>query len=223
MKIWLNFDNLNEIQMALFFAGCLLWLVTYFIYIKDIRKKKFVEIPLIVVSLNISWEFIWSFPFGSSVSKYLGLALQVSYALWFFFDCYIFWGTLKYGYKQFQNKFFQDNAKLIAISTAIFGLVFYYTFNISGYDTQIGTISAYLDNVVISSLYILLFVSYPDKTIFSKQVSWYKMLGTALISIALVWHWNSNYLLIFLTSLCLILDLYYIYIVQKIEKVQYEK
>jgi len=214
----ITLNNLNIYQMILFVIGCVFWLLTYLIYIKEIRKKQFVEIPLLVVSLNISWEFIWSFPFGSSVSKYVGTGLQVGYALWFFFDCFIFWGILKYGYKQFNNPFFRNNSKLIAILTAVLGLIFYYTFNLSGYDTQIGTISAYLDNVVISSLYIFLLISYPDKSIFSRDVSWYKMIGTGLISVALVWHWNTNYLLIFLTSLVLILDLYYIYIFQKFAK-----
>ena len=208
----ITLDNLNIIQMSLFLIGCVFWLITYIIYAKNIRKHQFVEIPLIVVSLNIAWEFIWSFPFGRSVANYMGIAILVGYALWFFFDCYIFWGTLKYGYKQFQNPFFRKNAKLIAIFTALMGLIFYYTFNISGYDTPIGTMSAYLDNVMISSLYIFLFISYPDKSVFSYSVSWYKMLGTALISVSLVWHWSSNYLLIFLTSTVFLLDIYFIYI-----------
>ena len=208
----ITLENLNFTQMTLFFTGCVFWLITYIIYVKNIRKHEFVEIPLIVVSLNISWEFIWSFPFGASVAKYMGMAILVGYALWFFFDCYIFWGTLKYGYKQFQNPVFRKNSKIIAIITAFGGLIFYYTFNISGYDTPIGTMSAYLDNVLISALYIFLFVSYPDKSVFSYGVSWFKMLGTGLISVALVWHWNNNYLLMFLTSTVLLLDLYYIYI-----------
>lgn len=201
--------------MTLFIIGCVFWLFTYLTYINHIRKKKFVEIPLIVVALNIAWEFIWSFPFGASVGEYLGSGLQIGYGLWFFFDCYIFYGILKYGHKQFQTPFFRDNSKLIAILTLIFGLVLFYTFNISGYDTQIGTISAYFDNVMISSLYIFLFVSHPDKHLFSYPVAWYKMLGTGLISVALVWHWNDNYLLIVLTSAVLILDIYYIYIFRK--------
>jgi len=215
MQNLLNFDNLNYYQMALFIIGCIFWLLTYIIYIKNIRAKQFVEIPLIVVGLNIAWEFIWSFPFGSSVGNYMGSAIQIGYGLWFFFDCFIFWGILKYGYKQFQNPFFRQNSKIIAILVAIFGLIFFYTFNISGYDTQIGTISAYLDNIMISSLYIFLFVNQQDKTLFSKSVAWYKMLGTGLISVALVWHWNDNYFLMFITTVVLILDIYYIIIVQK--------
>lgn len=215
MQNLLNFDNLNIYQMTLFIIGCVFWLLTYLIYIKNIRSKQFVEIPLIVVCLNIAWEFIWSFVFGKSVGDYIGNALQFGYSLWFFFDCFIFWGILKYGYKQFQNPFFRENAKMIAILTTLFGLVFFYTFNISGYDTEIGTISAYLDNIMISALYILLFINQSDKSLFSKHVAWYKMLGTGLISAALVWHWIDNYFLMFITSVVLILDIYYIYIVYR--------
>jgi len=181
MNNLINLENLNLYQMILFSIGSVFWLLTYITYIKHIRKNKFVEIPLIVVALNIAWEFIWSFPFGSSVSNYLGTGLQVGYSLWFFFDCYIFYGILKYGYKQFQTPFFRDNSKAIAILTVIFGLFFFYTFNIAGYDTEIGTISAYIDNVLISALYIMLFVSHPDKKLFSYPIAWYKLLGTGLI------------------------------------------
>jgi hypothetical protein len=204
--------------MGLFIIGCVFWLLTYIIYIKNIFVHKFVEIPLIVVCLNIAWEFIWSFVFGSSVGDYLGKAIQIGYSLWFFFDCVIFYGILRYGYKQFQTEFFIENAKAIAIMTAIFGLIFFYTFNLAGYDTEIGTISAYLDNIMISSLYIFLFINHKEKALFSYQVAWYKMLGTGLISVALVWHWNDNYFLMFITTVVLLLDIYYIYIVHKSRK-----
>lgn len=214
----LNLQNLNLSQMILFIIGCIFWLLTYIIYIKNIKSKQFVEIPLIVVSLNIAWEFIWSFPFGSSVGNYMGTSIQIGYSLWFFFDCFIFWGILKYGYKQFQNPFFRDNSKIIAIITVIFGLIFFYTFKNAGYDTEIGTISAYLDNIMISALYIFLFVNQDDKSLFSIQVAWYKMLGTGLISVALVWHWNENYFLMFITTVVLLLDIYYLFIVHKSRK-----
>ncbi|MDC1068119.1 hypothetical protein OAQ99_03050 [Candidatus Kapabacteria bacterium] len=211
----LNLNNLNEIEMSLFGIGCIFWLITYITYIKNIFKEKFVEIPFIVVCLNISWEFIWSFVFGNSVGEYLGLGLQIGYALWFFFDCVIFYGLLKYGYKQFNMPMMKNNAKLWAWLFVLFGLVFFYTFNISGYDTEIGTISAYLDNLVISSAYIILFMNSSNKKLFSKGVAWYKMLGTGLISLSLVMHWSENYFLIFITSVVLILDIYYIFIINK--------
>ncbi len=211
----LNLQNLNLPQMILFIIGCIFWLITYLIYIKNIKSEHFVEIPLIVVSLNIAWEFIWSFPFGSSVGNYMGTSIQIGYSLWFFFDCFIFWGILKYGYKQFQNPFFRDNSKIIAIITVIFGLIFFYTFKNAGYDTEIGTISAYLDNIMISALYIFLFVNHADKSLFSYHVAWYKMLGTGLISVALVWHWSENYFLMFITTVVLLLDIYYVFIVHK--------
>jgi hypothetical protein len=218
MQNLLNFEHLNPIQMSIFIIGCIFWLLTYIIYVNHIRTKKFVEIPLIVVCLNIAWEFVWSFIFGDSVGNYVGSALQIGYSLWFFFDCFIFWGILNYGYKQFQNPFFIKNSKIIAIVTTIFGLLFFYTFNISGYDTEIGTISAYLDNIMISVLYIYLFINHPDKSIFSNHVAWYKMLGTGLISVALVWHWSENYFLMFTTSVVLLLDIYYIYLVINFRK-----
>lgn len=210
MSNLINLDHLNAIQMVLFLLGGVFWLLIYIIYVKSIFKDKFLEIPLIVISLNISWEFIWSFPLGDSVSNYMGNLIQICYNLWFILDCIIFWGILKYGYKQFDNPYFIKNYKIIAILTLIFGLVFYYTFYLAGYDTPIGTISAYLDNVLISALYIFLFINKNDVSKFSYSVAWYKMLGTGLISIALVWHWSDNYFLMFITFSVFLLDIYYI-------------
>lgn len=210
MNKWINLEHLNEFQMILFGIGCVFWLITYITYIRNIFKFKYVEIPFIVVCLNISWEFIWSFPFGDSVGNYLGQALQIGYMFWFFFDCVIFYGLMRFGYKQFDSDYLRNNSKLLGIALFLFGLGFFYTFNLSGYDTEIGTISAYLDNLVISSSYILLYRKTADKSLFSYGVAWYKMLGTGLISVALVLHWSENYFLWFITSICLILDVYYI-------------
>lgn len=218
MNSLLNLNNLNLPQMILFIIGCTFWLITYIIYVRNIVKFKFIEIPVIVVALNIAWEFIWSFPLGHLVSDYLGDALQWGYGSWFFFDMFIFWGALKYGYKQFENPTFRKHSKLITIATMFFGLIFFYTFYLGGYDTAIGTISAYIDNILISALYIFLLVDHKDKSVFSYQVAWYKMLGTGLISFSLAWHWSSNYFLIFLTAVVLLLDIAYIIIFSRYRK-----
>lgn len=78
---WLSFEHLNVLEMSLFFLGCVFWLLTYYVYIKGIVKNHFIEIPYIVVCMNIAWEFVWSFVFGESVRNYLGLSLQIGYAL----------------------------------------------------------------------------------------------------------------------------------------------
>ncbi|MCX6147727.1 MAG: hypothetical protein NTW25_10855 [Candidatus Kapabacteria bacterium] len=215
MGYWINLTHLNIWEMSLFGAGCFFWLLTYYIYIKNIIKIQFVEIPFIVVCMNIAWEFVWSFVFGESVKNYIGFALQIGYALWFFFDCFIFYGLYKYGYKQFKMPFLIENSKLMSFVFVAFFIMFFITMNLSGYDTPIGTISAYIDNIVISSAYIFLYLQSDSKHLFSKSVSWFKFLGTALISVALVLHWNHNVFLIFMTAIVFILDVYYLYILHK--------
>lgn len=185
---WLSFEHLNVLEMSLFFLGCVFWLLTYYVYIKGIVKNHFIEIPYIVVCMNIAWEFVWSFVFGESVRNYLGLSLQIGYALWFFFDCFIFYGLIKYGYKQFKLPFLVKHNRILAFVLVAFFILFFITMNMSGYDTPIGTISAYIDNIVISSAYIFLYLQSDQKHLFSKGVSWFKFLGTGLISLALVLH-----------------------------------
>ncbi len=213
--IWINLTHLNLFEMILFGLGCFFWLLTYYIYIRNLIKTQFLEIPFIVVCMNIAWEFVWSMVFGDSVRNYMGFAMQIGYALWFFFDCYIFYGLYKYGYKQFKLPYLIKHSKKLAFIYAIFFGFLFYFMNISGYDTPIGTISAYLDNIVISSAYIFIFLQSDNKHLFSKSVSWYKFIGTALISIALDLHWSHNFFLIYMTIAVFILDVYYLYIFHK--------
>ncbi len=212
---WLSFEHLNVLQMTLFFTGCFFWLLTYYVYIKNIVKNQFLEIPYIVVCMNIAWEFVWSFLFGDSVRNYLGLSMQIGYALWFFFDCFIFYGLLKYGHKQFKLPFLIKHNRILAFVFAIFFILFFYFMNVSGYDTPIGTISAYIDNIVISAAYIFLYLQSDQKHLFSKSVSWFKFIGTGLISLALVMHWNQNKFLILMTSAVFLLDVSYLFIMKK--------
>ena len=214
----INNTNLSDFQLILFGIGCVFWAFTYIIYIQHIRKNKFIEIPIIVVAFNIAWEFVWSFLFGDSVGAYLGNLMMWGYMLWFFFDCYIFWGALKYGGEQMKNDFWKNNVKIYLPIIAISSAILFYGFKISGYDNEIGTISAYIDNIAISGFYIVLFVGSNHKEKFSKYVAWFKMLGTGLISLALVLHWIENVFLIIITSIVLILDIIYLIILNRNQK-----
>jgi hypothetical protein len=208
----INTQHMSIELVSIFGIGCVFWLLAYFIYVRNIIKIKYVEIPALVVCFNIAWEFVWSFVYGYKVGAYLGNLLWIGYAFWFFVDCFIFYGLMKYGSKQIRTPEFQKHFKPIMIVITLLSFVFFILFYSSGYDTEIGTISAYLDNLFISGLYIVLIFNEKDIRLFSKSVAWYKMLGTGLISLSLCIHWSNNHLLIFMCSVVLLLDLIYIFI-----------
>ena len=59
-----------------------------------------------------------------------------------------------------------------------------YSFVISDFDYPLGVNSAYMLNLGISILYIVLFMHQYQSGIFLKSIAWLKMLGSGLITIA---------------------------------------
>ncbi|MCB1049998.1 MAG: hypothetical protein KDC71_05310 [Acidobacteria bacterium] len=210
---WLNLQTYHWPMMSLFLAGCVLWVVVYVLVIKKIRQRQFVEIPLIGVTANIGWEFIWSFIFQPDMGK----LVLIGYAAWFFLDCYIFYSLLKYGYKQLQTPALIKHSKLLIVGLTIAWAAIIITLETSGYDTPIGTISAYWDNLVFSAAYVLLALTLNDKTLLSKAAGWCKGLGTGLISIAVCIQWPDNQFLKVICILTASLDALYLYLLHRVQ------
>ena len=204
--------NLSDYTIAehIFFAlGCFLWVITYIIVIRSIKKNQFIEIPLIAVTANFAWEFLWSFYFITD----MGSLYVWGYIIWFFLDCFIVLGLWKFGYKQLYAQIEQQYSKLIiALSFVCWILLLFYY--IKNYDFPIshnGVYSGYILNVMMSGLYISLFLRTNFKPLMSKKGAWCKGVGTLLISIFCFLRYNEGFLL----SMCIvntILDFVYIYL-----------
>jgi hypothetical protein len=83
----------------------------------------------------------------------------------------------------------------------------------SGLDTPIGATSAYIDNVALSSLYVIIMLRADDPHDFSLPVAWLKMLGTGLNTVFMCIHpaYAHNTFLRYLAILTGVIDCYYIY------------
>ena len=206
----INLTDYTLSQHVLFALGCLLWVFTYIIIIRTIRKNKFIEIPLIAVTANFAWEFLWSFVFITN----MGLLYVWGYRLWFFLDCFIVFGLFKYGYKQIGIESLQKYSKLIiAIAIVFWTYILYYYIKI--YDeplSHMGAYSGYILNVMMSAMYIPVLFRLGKTQPFSKWAAWFKGVGTLLISIFCYLKFDDGFLL----SLCIvtaILDIAYIYFI----------
>ncbi|MFL5754110.1 MAG: hypothetical protein ACJ76F_11930 [Bacteroidia bacterium] len=202
--------NLIDYTIAdhVFFAtGCLLWVFTYVIVIRNIVKMKFVEIPIVAVCANFAWEFLWSFVFRTD----MGELYIWGYRIWFFLDCFIVFGLFRYGVKQVSLPLIAKYYSLItAACIAAWGVMLYYYIKI--YDepfTHMGANSGYILNVMMSALFITLFLRMKQPQSFSLLSAWFKGVGTILITIFCFLHFKDGFLL----SMCIvtgILDIIYI-------------
>lgn len=208
----LNLEDYTITEHLFFGIGCLLWIVVYFIVIKNIVQKQFIEVPFITVCGNISWEFLWSWIFITD----MGSLFVWGYRIWFFMDCYIVYGLFRYGYKQIDLPQLSSRARLMAVASIAGWLLLLY-FYIKNYDAPIshmGAYSGFILNLLISALYITLYLRMGNRALFSLPAAWAKGLGTGLISVFCFLHFTDWFLL----SMCLVnalLDAVYIYIFTK--------
>lgn len=219
---WSKLVNLQEytpFELFLFGFGCYLWVVVYGLYIYSIVKKKFIEAPIFAACGNIGWEFAWSFLLFTD----MGPLLQWCYRIWFFFDLFIFWGVLTYGWEQVRTEAFRKVLKPLLVAIAIFHGTAFYLMAKSGLDTSIGANSAFLLNFTLSVLYI--FVLFQQRELgnlgrVSWLIAWLKMIGTGTNTIFMNIHpaYADNSFLHFLSIATTTVDCVYIYLVWKLQR-----
>lgn len=199
---WINFTDYTKAQLLWNGIGCLFWCVTYFYLVKNSFKTKFVEMPFVIASGNIAWEFVWSFCFTPTTGKLFALSYQACFVI----DVFIFSMVFLYGAKQIEIPVIKKNFKVILLGITLFWLPLNYFFVKQGFDTNIGANSGYILNVMISMLYPLLYFRNDPKH-FSKAVAWSRFLGTGCITISMFLIYPSNYFVQILGLTCFILDL----------------
>jgi hypothetical protein len=176
--LWINTVRYTVPALSVFGLGCVLWLVAYVAILVGVRRNRFVEIPAAAVVANVSWELMWSFVYTGDT----GRLLEEGYRGWVFLDFVIVYYVFRYGGAQVLNptlrKYFRP---AVAFGIASWSVAIYY-FVRNGYDMSMGATSAYIINVMMSTVYITLLHTHPAKY-FSLLVGWTKGLGTACFSL----------------------------------------
>lgn len=172
---WVNCASYTPVELALFCFGCWLWVVVYIVIIRDLRRYEFVGMPALAGAGNIGWEFVWSFIYRTD----MGLVADYAYKAWFLIDVYIFWKILQYGHKQGWAPSIRKVFKPMTVGAAVlFGLLIY-LYRASGHqDYAIGAITAYLDNFLMSVLFLFMLSRLDDVRALAPSVAWMKMIGT---------------------------------------------
>jgi hypothetical protein len=208
-----NTKDYSTAQLILFGIAAAYWVWVYIAVIIGIRKYKFVGIPALAVCANIAWEFLWSVKYYTN----MGALFEWGYRAWFILDIYIFYCLFRYGRVQFTDKRLQKHFALITVFCFVCWVAAIYAITAQYYD-PIGARSAYLVNTNMSAIYILLILNFPLEKSLSLPNAWHKMLGTALTSVFCFWAFPKEYFLLTLAVITFILDMVYIYLVNRVKR-----
>ena len=189
------------------------WTIVYIQLILVGFKDKTYGMPFVALALNFAWEVLHS---------YIGLKSNLSSIqtwitlIWLFLDIIIVYTYLKYGRKHFpkytSKKFFIPWSILIFLMSFIIQYYFVIEFGALG-----GLYSAFLQNLIMSILFINLLINRIDIKGQNLNIAIYKWIGTLAPTI-LYGVIQGNKLILVLGIFCSIFDILYIYFLNNIKK-----
>lgn len=216
INYWINLEKFSPYELIVTGIGWIFWITLYALIIRSIHRDKYVEMPWICALGNISWEFVWGFLFYQSVQE-IGQLFVWSYRAWFILDIYIFWGVLKYGSKQLVIPEIKKYYTWICLAVVACWVSLYSTFIYSGFDNKWGSQSAYISNVLISTLFITLFLRQWRFKKFTKTMAWCKCLGTLAYTIVYFNFDPPNLFVHVIGGLVFLLDISYLIMLYKLQ------
>lgn len=163
-------------------------MVSYILIIRKGFRDKTYGMPLAALCANVSWEAIFSFILPHSPPQ-----LYIDYA-WFALDSVIVYQFLKFGKKEFPKL---SSSSLLLSTSSSSSLLFYIVFSsalMMAFCTVLsityefkdwqGAYAAFGQNLMMSILFINMFLSRDDLRGQSFYIALFKMLGTGVSSLA---------------------------------------
>ena len=215
MEHLVNLKEYTPLELWLFAIGCYMWVIVYILYIRRIAKGESIGMPVFAACSNFGWEIVWGI---IPPSTDMGPLLVWAYRAWFFLDLYIIYGVYRYGSVQVMTPAVKTYYKPFVVMSVVGWAILYYFFKSGGYDTPIGATSAYIAQMLISVLYILLLLRQSPLVSESSEVTWLRSIGTGLNTIFLLLHYPNSHFLLSLGLLSLVIDSTYIVIFFKLRR-----
>ncbi|MCC5944516.1 MAG: hypothetical protein JJT94_06240 [Bernardetiaceae bacterium] len=213
MDAWINLEDFTLAQQILFILDTLFWLAVYVLIERSTQKYKYVGMPAMALAANIGWEFVWSWVLVTN----LGELFVWGARLWFFFDVLLFYRLMQYGQKQVTNVYLKKYFKLWVSLSVVAWAFLIYSFTVQ-FGDPIGGTTGYILNLMMSVLFIVLYLSNPKQKSWSISVAWCKMIGTVLIVISF---WVGKMYYPFITTIGIItfmIDMTYIVLLYQRKK-----
>ena len=197
----------SSAQLFWYLGGFLLWGIAYAWLVVRMPKHRYVEIPFFAVCGNVTWEFLWGFVWKVEM---MGETLQWFYRGGCLLDLFILFCIFRWGAKQVSLPVLRQAFRPIVVASLAGWIAFYWSFRGAGYDLPLGSNSAYLVNVVMSVLYILLVLRSEDVAPFSFGIGLLKGLGTGMVTVFVFMTYPDNGFVQTLGIVCALLDAAYL-------------
>lgn len=205
---WFNLECYRAWELPFFFVGCGIWAIAYFVIIRNALRYQFVEMPAIAGAANIAWEFVWSFLLATNMGKFA----EYTYKVWFLTDIAIFLTLWTWGEKQGWAPPMRRHFRALLVVSIVFLGIYFRAYHTAGrVDHDIGSVTAYADNVIISVTYLFQLARLKDVRGMSPTVSWMKMVGTGLNTIFMILVFPSDPLVYGMGITLWTLDMFYIF------------
>lgn len=204
----INTAKYSAPELVFFAAGGLAWALAYLGVLREIVRRKFVEIPATAVCANIAWEFTWGIVHRTD----LGSLFAWGYRLWFLLDVFIVWGLLRYGVRHLGTSKLREYFRPAVVLAILAWTATLLLLVRQGYDAPTGIVSGYMVTLLMSALYIPQFFRERDRTPYSPFVAWCKLLGNGLVIGFCGLAYPENAFLLTLCGVTLVLDLYYVWL-----------
>lgn len=180
------------------------WTLTYLLIIRQGFRDHTYGMPLVALSANLSWEFVYSF-----VHPHPPLQRSVN-IVWLVFDLVILSQVLRFGPRQFGLPRALFAAVTGCCITIAVGLILFMR---AEFDDPDGYYSAYGQSILMSALFLSMLAARRSKSGQSMGIAVSKFLGTAFASVGLSMYAGTPDgagLLPFAFVVCAVLDLAYI-------------
>ena len=212
---WINWQAYTGTELFFYGMGCLFWVFAYAIYIRNIVKFKYVEMPVFAGCCDVAWEFVWSF---IAVND-MGLLFQAANYVWFFLDAgFIFtYGVLFFGAKQLTVPELQGRHVFIpmCLGIAVMAGAATYYMHAQGLDNSVGGRAAYIIQLSISFLYVPLMLRQPTLAYFSWNANWMRAVGSALVVVFFFLHFPEDTFLLTIGCSAAVVDGIFLYLYRR--------
>lgn len=193
------------------------WTIVYIESIRvGIRDKSF-AMPFWALALNITWELLH----GVLGIAELGLSLQpIINCVWVLFDVGLLYTYFKYGYKYQSSEISKKTFILWSIGGLLVSFIVQYAFIVQFELTEAASYSAYLQNLLMSVLFITMLRKRKSTEGQSLLIAWSKFIGTLAPTILIGFKGNpgipaGNFFIISIGVLIAVYDVYYIVLLMK--------
>ena len=194
------------------------WIITYILIIYKSLKDKTYGMPLFALSLNLAWEFTFSFIYPPD-----GLVFaKIIFLTWFFLDLIILYTFFKYGYKNVKckNIISKKSLYIFTIIIIIFSIVFMI---LAGNDfsvlfendiTQASGFIANIQNLIMSILFVSMLLNRGNTLGQSIAIAIFKWIGTLSVDILKFTNMLPSITTeLFIIALIQFFDILYIYLI----------